>query len=392
MEAFDAFLSHLGHDQVPIGRGSAEAAFAFSSTPASRAYHSLMGIAGADSQIASNYLLTSRILEAWPGIHAWSLYFFESCVEALDKSDRRREVALCVLSAAWYSISTHKPVRPAMVNTPQTLEIATHLWMEEEDVKRIARTNTPYGTCLMFSLLDDVSFASLERVLQAAGEKPWVVADLAIGNARHTLMTPPLDGNHFAIHLGLISSLSRFPNHPFRHAFLSRNVISFVTSALVKLGQTGHSNNINDLMLVGAMLSCFEYLYNYLESTDGFTWVSQAIRAGLLQAFCDCSPKFDMIMMFRSHLDTVIFEIFKTILPRYMVYQSVLELIEISLKRVDRDPHRKRVMNSLAKQTWCDFRALAEERIAMTYRAQNDHSLVCDNVKVSKHDLIPHFL
>ncbi|KAI0798476.1 hypothetical protein BC629DRAFT_1438923 [Irpex lacteus] len=178
VQAFDVFMLHLRQDQIPgiTGGRGAETTFAASSNPANRAYHSLMGVARADGHLEECGSLTSRMLDAWPGIHAWSVYFFKTCVEALDKNNSRRKSTLYVLSTALYTISTHSSLRPVMVNTPQTLEIATHLWMEEEGAKDITETNTPYGTCLMYSILVDAGLDSLKRVHKAAGENPLLVA------------------------------------------------------------------------------------------------------------------------------------------------------------------------------------------------------------------------
>ncbi|KAI0798479.1 hypothetical protein BC629DRAFT_1592072 [Irpex lacteus] len=192
------------------------------------------------------------------------------------------------------------------------------------------------------------------------------------------LRAPDVDGSYLAVHVELINRISSF-EYPFRHALFSKNVIWFVTSALVKFGETLSSTNDNTL--VDAMISCFGYLCNYLESTDGFTWVLQAVRAGLLQAFCDCSTKFDIIP--KEDLN-IILGLFKVKLPRYLVYRSVLDVIENSMEKVDRDPHQKRISNSIAKQTWYDFRRLAQERIAITYQVLSEARLVCDNVKCQK--------
>ncbi len=377
-ESFDAFLLHLRQNDVPTtSAGGAEETYTSSSTPASRAYHSLMGVARADAQLEECQSLASRMLDAWPAIYAWSLYFLKTCVEALDRSDLRRKTTLYLLSTAWHAISTHGPLRPVMVDTPRTLEIATQLWIAEEDAKDAMQTNTPFGTCLLYSLLANASLESLQRVNKAAGEQPLLVAERAISNTRNALKEADIDRSYLAIHVELIGRLSVF-EYPFRHALFSKHVIWFITSTLVKFGRA--MNSKNDATLVSPMASCFGYLYNYLESTDGFTWVSQAIRAGLLQAFCDCSPKFDVVT---EEERDIILKIFTTILPQYLVYRSVLESVDHFMKKVDRDPHRRRVTNSIAKQTWYDFRRLAEERIAVTYAVQKDMRLVCDNIKVS---------
>lgn len=377
VEALDTFLLHLKKNQVPQASGGLEVVFG---APANRAFQSLVGISKADPSVRANQPLTAPLLDAWSDIHAWSFYLFKTRIDRLDKTDLRRKNTIYMLSAAWYTLSCHGPLRHVMVGTPRTLEIATRLWFEEEDTSTVSQTNSPMGTCLMYSLLEDATFDSLQRVHKAAGKKASLVAKFAIGNIRKALVSPHFNGAHLTIHLELINRISRYSEHPFRNALLSTNAIWVVTSVLVKLGNA--MNSSNDLTLVDAMISSFIYLYNCLETTDGFTWVNQAIGAGLLQAFCDCSPKFGMIH--KEDLDMIL-SIFNTILPRYLVYRSVLESIDHSMKKIDRDPHWKRIAGSIAKKTWLDFRTLAEERLVVTWKAEvlKDARLTCDNVKVS---------
>lgn len=177
-----------------------------------------------------------------------------------------------------------------MVDTPQTLEIATRLWMEADPLQ----TAPHFGTQLMHFLLlglEDISLDILQCVQESAGDNPSLVAELVINNTRNALVAPQFNlGDDFSMHIGLMTRLSLLPEHPFLDALLSKGVIPLVTSALVKLGKIVNSRNARSL--AGSINACFCYLHNFLEFTDGFTWVTQAIRARLFQAFCDCNVVF----------------------------------------------------------------------------------------------------
>lgn len=372
----DIFLLHLKQYRIPPSAGP-NTTFV---TPANRAYQSIVGSRMADPLEEGNEASTSRILDAWPDIHAWSLYLFKTRVEALDKSELWRKGMIRVLSFAWYTISTHNPLRPVMINTPQTWEIATRMWIEEEESQTTPQSVTGFGTYLMCSLIEDASFDNLQFVNKAAEENALLVAGLAIRHTRNALMAPQVHGHRFATHIELLSRFSRYPEHPFRHALLNKNVFSLITSALAKLAKILDSDN--DPTLITAMISCFHYLHDYLESTDGFTWVAQAIRTGLLRAFCDCSPKFGVLT--QAQLDMIL-RIFKTILPRYVVYRSVVDVMNRVMEKMNCDPYRGRIKNSLAKEVWYDLRMLVQERIAVSCQVVRDHEhIVCDNVKVRR--------
>lgn len=68
-----------------------------------------------------------------------------------------------------------------------------------------------------------------------------------------------------------------------------------------------------------------------MESTDGFTWVIQAVGAGLLPAFCDCSSYFSK---FDSDQSKYITGIFAKVVPTYLGYKSDIEAVEVSLQQL----------------------------------------------------------
>ena len=378
-EALDVFLVHLKKNQVPEGTGP-EVAFGAS---ANRAFQSLLGVSKMGGIMENNRSLATRLVNAWPGIFAWSIYLYKTRIETLDKTDARRKTTLGVLSASWYTMSINDLTRKVIVDTPRTLEIATKLWIEEDESTSL-QANIPPGTCLLHSLLKYATNDSLKRVHNATGQNATLVAKLAVTRIKNTCKSKKLNAGYLMMYIDLVNSLGRSNNwYIFRNALLSANVIWAVTSALVKIGNV--INSSDDLTLVDSMVAGFGYLYNHLEATDGFTWVSQAIGAGLLQAFCDCSPKLNLIH--KEDLDMIL-SIFNKILPRYLVYRSVLESIDHSMKKVDCDPHRKWVMSSLAKEVWYDLRSLADERFVVTLQATvlKDTHLTCDNVKVSLSD------
>jgi hypothetical protein len=76
-----------------------------------------------------------------------------------------------------------------------------------------------------------------------------------------------------AIYLDLIGHLSQEPEHRLRHAFLGSNTI--VQCTKIALNTTKMLNDGGSPELLNAMVAAFGYLANCLESTDGFTWVTQ---------------------------------------------------------------------------------------------------------------------
>lgn len=373
--ALDLFLPHLKIASVPKNLGA-------TFTPlVNLAFHALLGLSKIGVFMESDPKLIDRVMVAWPGIYGWSMYIFKTRIEGLDRSDERRKASVDVLPACWYSIcSNNDLVRSVILASPSTVEIAAKLWLEEEDPNASARVKVPPGTSVLCALLKRADFDTLQRVLKVAGGKSNVVAKIMVTRLRSALKRPEVNPLHLLMYLDLLNALSRSPTHPFRNALLSANSVWLTTSALVKIASMVQENQ--DPVLLDAAVSSFGYLFNCLESADGFTWVSQAIGAGLLQAFCDISPY--LSQLHPEDLDMTL-EIFKNILPRYLVYRSVIEAVDTAMVKTDKSPHRERIMGSIGQDVWTSFRSLAEERalVLMQSDVMKKTHLTCDNVKVN---------
>lgn len=64
--------------------------------------------------------------------------------------------------------------------------------------------------------------------------------------------------------------------------------------------QSQHCHKVAHAMVIG-----FAYLASNLESLDGFTWIIQSVNAGLLQAYCDCSPHFSKVSPYAHFLPSL---------------------------------------------------------------------------------------
>jgi len=221
----------------------------------------------------------------------------------------------------------------------------------------------------------------LDRVLKMAGGKAAEIAKLSLSRLKTALKASPVNGTHLTMYLDFINSLSREPEHPLRHALLGANVIWIVTSALTTISI--QVNLGRDLAFLDAMVAALGYLTNCLDSTDGFTWVSQSIGAGLLTSFVDCSPHFSKLDP--EDLDMVL-RLVKSILPRYAVYRSVLEAMNAPMRKIDKGPQRNRVRNSVAKDAWIPFFAFCADRMELLHHAEavKGKFITCDNVKCQK--------
>ncbi|KAF8887152.1 hypothetical protein BD779DRAFT_1528356 [Infundibulicybe gibba] len=245
-----------------------------------------------------------------------------------------------IITGAWYSLGQVGKVRDMMARTQGSIEIATQLWVLE-DSGPAAITNIPSGSASLDSLLKSYRVPSLlDRVVESAGA-------------------------HTVICLDLIGHLSWESKHALRYAFLNSNIIATSTKLILTVSKLLHAGGNTSLLAV--MVSAFGYLSNCLESTDGFTWVTQSLNAGLLLAFIECHP-------FYAILDPedrdMVFSIFRDVLPKYLVYRSVISAVDGGMKRAEQSPHNSKISDSPAKNVWQKFRGLALERLVVTMQAK----------------------
>jgi len=375
----DAFFANLDGTKVPeyhVSRSSFVDA----------AFMSLLGVSKSGNFIGDGEKYVDQFIRAWPGLFKWSVYFFASRVEEIRPgiNAEQRKSASDVISAAWYSVSRNNRVRDVMVATPDSIEIATKLWLVDDVGSKLSGFGIPTGTAALSKLLGKADEETTNRMLYAAGGEADKIAKLAISRLRSAMQENPIQPSKASIHTDLINEISRGTHHPLRHALLSANVIQVVTKCAVAV--TAQLNLAQDSSLVDPMFSCFQYLANCLQSTDGFTWVVQSVQAGLLTAFVDGSPHFYKLPDPGERF--MILSIFKDILPRYLVYQSVIEAVHNAMPAVVRDPRLQRIQTSIAKDVWRDFYKLALERLYVKEQgnALKGKAATCDNVKCQKID------
>ena len=320
--------------------------------------------------------IVQRVIKGWIAIFKWSVFMFFARVQELDKGDKRRAHAIKLISSVWYTLCSRQgPLREKITSTMMSIELAIKLWLEEDDTA-LGEDPSPAALLLGRTLRTK---EHLDRVLVAVNGKAGAITKVAIARLKRVLDTRPLNPSRLDAELSAINALSIMLSHPLRHAFLGANVIWYATSALGPISADMASSH--DSMFLDAMSTAFLIVYNHLDSTDGFTWVSQAVGAGLLTYFAGCSQYFS-----RLHpidLDRVQLLVSQK-LPPYLVYRSVLEAMTPSMNRINEGSKRTNILSSPAKDTWLAFETLYNERVAyLTHSRSLDGRLrACDNLKV----------
>jgi hypothetical protein len=343
---------------------------------------SLVGLSKVGNHLTDSDTYGSTIVQAWPGVFKWSAFFFAGRVQHKSVKPEVQKANLDVISAAWYSLSRSESARKVMSATKGSIEIATQMCMLEDKGNLPSFTDIPTASAALDALLKDANGPALNRVVAAAGGNTNNVVQFMLSRLRTSInSTRPYD-SPTVVYLDLVGHLSRDPDHALRHAFLGSDTIVLCTKIALAVSKLLNTGTGGPLILLDTMVAAFGYLTNCLESTDGFTWVSQSIQAGLLTAFVDCSPHY-------SKLDPddcdMVLTIVRNILPKYLVYRSVIQVIDGTIRKLGDPPHHERIKASVAWDIWVDFHKLALERYMVTMQAtaMKGKGATCDNVHVS---------
>jgi hypothetical protein len=221
-----------------------------------------------------------------------------------------------------------------MTNTKGSIELATQLWIIE-DMKPSSTISIPAPSAALDSLLSGDEIDVHDQVLKAAGGKAEHIVTLSMSRLRTALSSPMLHEPRAAIYLDLIGHLSRAPTHSTRLGFLNANIIAVCTVTAVKVTSMLNNKPAFHPGLLDVVVASLGYLLNCLESTNGFSWIVQSVNAGLLQTFIDFAPHLSKIDP--EDCDMVL-EIVRTLLPKYLVYRSVIQAIDGTMCNIQQSP------------------------------------------------------
>ncbi|KAJ7861827.1 hypothetical protein B0H14DRAFT_2741409 [Mycena olivaceomarginata] len=373
-EVPDLRLVSLGILEVFFLHLSADTAFADPSeanerTPtAERAFYALFGLSKSGDCFlpGTPHHRNPAVLKAWPGIFKWSAFFYKTRVTSLPpRPAEGRRSAMDIISRVWYCFTRAEGLREAIAATKGTIEIATHLWLLDDDVPQ-SSPNIVAIPC---------AAAALDAILTASSK-------IAMSRTRTALSRRTLVPVEITIYLDLLGHLSYGRNHPLRIGLLHAGAIPLCTRAAGDLARALGSGG--DVALLDGIVAAFGYLVNCLQSTEGFTWVVQSLTADLLLALADASPHF-------SRLDAedydMVSSLLKEMLPTYLVYRSVIQAVDEGMRRLGAK-QQKKIDASIFRDVWIDFQKLALERhfVVMQAVAVKGRAATCDNVECHKVD------
>ncbi|KAJ7160279.1 hypothetical protein C8R46DRAFT_1001507 [Mycena filopes] len=377
----DVFFHHLNADKAFVVPSPAND----SSPLAEYAFAALLGLTKVVTCLhpAGSHYRHPSIRKAWPGVFKWSAFFFKTRVTSTPPMPiQGRRTAMDVIASAWYGFIQAEGMREVMSTTMGSVEIATQLWLLDDEVP----SSGPQFIVMpaVAGTLDNLLAhpTAPERAVAAGGGNTELIVKLAMSRTRKALARSPIDAPAIAMYVSVMNRLVLDRDRPLRHAFLQAGAIQLCTKVAGTLARTLNAGG--NLEFIDGIVSALGFLGNCLESTEGFTWVTQSLNADLLVAWADFSPHF-------SRLDEEDYELVSSLLTRtlttYLVYRSVVQAVDNGMQRLGQE-QLQRIGSSKAKKAWMDFRKLAEERVFVLVHASaiKNKAAACDNVECHKID------
>ncbi|KAJ7476762.1 hypothetical protein FB451DRAFT_1243899 [Mycena latifolia] len=330
---------------------------AIENDPSERAWASFIGLQYKFvSQIPNNPDFLTCLVAAWPGIFKWCRYFYIQ------------------------RVSPVKDIAAARANIEVLCEVISHLLMDSQLLKIIHDTQGIVTLCaqlwmhragppalssfIMHTLLLESTAEELDEIVAASGDKPDVVAQLAVSRLRTVMNEAPMRPAHVATHAYTLIALTRLPRHRLTEAVLEEQgawvaarMLSLTAAALRTAGPDP-DQEYHQCLNAG-----FTFLRFALVRDDSPRWVAQAIDAGMMQVICELAP----VLERELHPGSMAYvqHIVRDTLPKHMVYLSVVKLVDRELSEVDDDAAEAGVQQSWLHDDWLTLANIASIRSAV---------------------------
>ncbi|KII85468.1 hypothetical protein PLICRDRAFT_317343 [Plicaturopsis crispa FD-325 SS-3] len=394
LKALCVWKSHLHPSKIPQGQQAMNLlVFQESANPA------LWSLAGLNAGYRARVLAgdvsreaIDRLAELWPSMFPWMKALYS---QAFDSPYIHIQIRIAVMIAVTNLIETFsftQPLWQPIVDTPGSVAFITRLWLRttknfSQNAERdIAFRHT--GTSILRFYLQH---SYLDRGLDSwAAELPNLMQTATLGEDFVPVVLNRFNTNFYKSSAGLssikedVSLLDTLCDCPeFCYRFLSQKSMHSITGLLTFVVDQPVIPS-QSATLVECINACLQHYTRFLEAGDGLSWVRQAVEAGLLSALVSAH----VILTDLGQDCTRIYTLIGDILPKYLVYLSVIRIASRSLKKIDSlGLEQKTKRDARFQADWESFRHLVHDRSRLKGslgKSAVDTRMKCENPKCQK--------
>ncbi|KAI6114361.1 hypothetical protein F5141DRAFT_1062787 [Pisolithus sp. B1] len=321
----------------------------------------------------------NALLNYWPSILEWIVYLKNDYVDrnCIDVAFRVRTKRSIVDFIGLIQHTDLRPIVPIIFQSPGALYTLLSLWRLEVEDHHFSccsdsKDEVPPVYCTP-GILDcwQANFVNTESwswddLVAPFDNDGASLASTALAHLRHDIAQVPMDYDRIICDIHLMTTFS-----------IKESVLVSLIFSLVR------SEHSSDAPLVAKALSyaCW-YIRSYVEVGDGLTWITQVIKARLMEALLLVEP-------WINHLPDPddwepLHQLYGEIVPKYSIHRPVLEL----LAKAHRDIEATGLPETLETHTllwaaWGDFDGAVRSRLPLL-TGDDTFTYSCQNVKCGK--------
>ncbi|KAF8655013.1 hypothetical protein AX16_003284 [Volvariella volvacea WC 439] len=362
-KSFSFFTHHIDPSHIPTslyGRITP-----VMETDIERALQSLKGISLIGAVYRDDRSIIDSLVRLWDDVWTWLCFLHTFCIDEDRAAMLKRVSVFAVVSNIHHTYSSHERLRAATEFTKGYLEMIVQQWTLQIRIHDFIATSSIYPLASILAAYTNTTGttvpATTVRVITALGGNPNDVARLCL---EHLSKTSELAHSQHAMALAAGADIELMTNFrvsaPMRYALLGRHSVRAVTSVLLSFSSMPFSSESRESASF-YLNSCSRFIGYALEFSNGFNAITEALEAQLLPAMLRCGP---WLAQMNPSMVTQFLLPLTAILPKYLLYPSILKIVSRALRRVRSLGVESRIAQPSALwDAWKRFKTLAEERI-----------------------------
>ncbi|KII86136.1 hypothetical protein PLICRDRAFT_279019 [Plicaturopsis crispa FD-325 SS-3] len=326
------------------------------------AINSLVVIISCDDHLCNDPVLVARLLECWPRVWKWIQFLHDECIVEKAYGEGLYTNAIFTLGATLQTLGRPTTSRDQIARTPGLLALIVKEWIDDRIYPDTSVRMELGGVSRAFTVALDVFLDRKEgtlesivpQILDAANGDAKKVAGTVLMRLREAVAAGSIE--QIESHLSLANKLSDTACPPLHLALLTEGAIPAVIRVL-------SWHNSQPLRVAptttGVMLLCYYNLIDNFRSMNVPSWAVQAIDSGLIPALLRSAR---IRGLDDPKLAAPLLSFFLELLPKYLIYRSVLRAVRRALRQVNKHNLGEAVSGALG-DAWQDFEMLAEDRL-----------------------------
>lgn len=263
--------------------------------------------------------IISSFSDSWPAIcsRLYELHGHNKTSVRSSSSSPEKDVLSLILT--FITTVSQWPDMTTCLRAPRQLEqvisILARIWTSESKSKP-KNLDIPSSHALVSFMHSGTENAYMEETACAFityFQTRSTVAKLLLGHLETSSKWHAPYYKHFNSDAFLVGLLIAFDEELKECLLLHSSIRKYIAALNGFLARTPDANVAKSVFL------CLKYFHATLDATDGFTWVKQLLRAGILPALFDCAKFYE-----HDGVEEAVVSLLSYGISRYLVYKSVL--------------------------------------------------------------------